>query len=120
MTAIAVGADEAGAPLKERLAQYMRENGYEVKDYGNGSEVDYPDVAAEVAEAVARGEHDRALRLVLETATQGIVSVDANGMVLSANVALEQMFGWDRGALVGQSIERLIPAAVLAGALCAC
>ncbi|MFL5704001.1 MAG: RpiB/LacA/LacB family sugar-phosphate isomerase [Ktedonobacteraceae bacterium] len=58
---IAVGADEAGAPLKERLADYMKQHGYQVKDYGNGTEQDYPDVAAEVAEAVARGEHDRAL-----------------------------------------------------------
>src|SRR5260221_3391218 len=57
MKEIAVGADEAGAPLKERLADYMRQHGYTVKDYGNGSEQDYPDVAAEVAEAVARGEH---------------------------------------------------------------
>src|SRR5438094_2330962 len=61
MKEIAVGADEAGAPLKERLADYMRQHGYSVKDYGNGSEQDYPDVAAEVAEAVGRGEHDRAL-----------------------------------------------------------
>ena len=75
MTAIAVGADEAGAPLKERLAQYMRKNGYEVKDYGNGSEVDYPDVAAEVAEAVARGEHDRAL----------LVCGTGLGMAITAN-----------------------------------
>jgi len=56
-------------------------------------------------------EHDRALRLVLETATQGIVSVDAKGLILSVNEALEQMFGWNRGELIGQSIERLMPAA---------
>ena len=61
MAAIAIAADEAGAPLKEHLAAYMRAQGYELKDYGNGSEVDYPDVAAEVAEAVARGEHERAI-----------------------------------------------------------
>ena len=58
---IAVGADEAGAPLKEHLAGYLRQRGYQVRDYGNGDGLDYPDVAAEVAEAVARGEHDRAL-----------------------------------------------------------
>ena len=75
MAAIAVGADEAGAPLKERLADYMREHGYEVKDYGNGTEQDYPDVAAEVAEAVARGEHDRAL----------LVCGTGLGMAITAN-----------------------------------
>jgi ribose 5-phosphate isomerase B len=75
MAAIAVGADEAGAPLKERLADYMRAHGYEVKDYGNGTEQDYPDVAAEVAEAVARGEHDRAL----------LVCGTGLGMAITAN-----------------------------------
>jgi ribose 5-phosphate isomerase B len=61
MRPIAIAADEAGVPLKERLAAFMADSGYEIKDYGNGSEVDYPDVAAEVAEAVAAGDHDRAV-----------------------------------------------------------
>src|SRR5215216_3314293 len=61
MGSIAVGADDAGAPLKERLADYLRRQGYQVEDFGNGEGVDYPDVAAAVAEAVARGRHDRAL-----------------------------------------------------------
>ncbi len=61
MAAIAVAADDAGAPLKERLAFWLHQQGYEVKDFGNGTDQDYPVVAAQVAEAVARGEHDRAL-----------------------------------------------------------
>ena len=61
MATIAVGADSAGAPLKEHLAKYLQDRGYEIKDYGNAEDGDYPDVAAEVAEAVGRGEHDRAL-----------------------------------------------------------
>jgi ribose 5-phosphate isomerase B len=61
MQPIAVGADEAGAPLKEHLAKYLKDNGYDIKDYGNGTEQDYPDVAARVAEAFSNGEHERAL-----------------------------------------------------------
>ena len=61
MSEIAIGADEAGAPLKDHLAEYLRNAGFDVKDFGNGDGVDYPDVASEVAEAVGRGEHDRAL-----------------------------------------------------------
>jgi ribose 5-phosphate isomerase B len=72
---IAVGADEAGAPLKEHLAGYLRQRGYQVRDYGNGDGLDYPDVAAEVAEAVARGEHDRAL----------LVCGTGLGMAITAN-----------------------------------
>jgi ribose 5-phosphate isomerase B len=75
MAAIAIAADEAGAPLKDHLAAYMRDKGYELKDFGNGSEVDYPDVAAEVAEAVARGEHERAL----------LVCGTGLGMAITAN-----------------------------------
>ncbi len=55
-------------------------------------------------------ERDRELRLLLETATQGIVSVDVHGTIVMANRALETMFGWAPGALVGQSVERLAPA----------
>jgi ribose 5-phosphate isomerase B len=75
MTAIAIGADDAGAPLKDHLAQYLKERGYEVADYGNGSEQDYPDVAAEVAEAVSDGRHDRAL----------LVCGTGLGMAITAN-----------------------------------
>ena len=75
MASIAIGADEAGAPLKERLAAYLRQRGFQVADYGNGDGLDYPDVAAEVAEAVARGEHDRAL----------LVCGTGLGMAIAAN-----------------------------------
>lgn len=63
MAAIAVGCDEAAFELKETLAQHLRDNGYEVKDFGVRAEetADYPDVAVEVAEAVAKGEHERAI-----------------------------------------------------------
>jgi PAS domain S-box-containing protein len=55
-------------------------------------------------------EHDRALRTLLETATQGIVSVDADGLIVTANPTLEGMFGWSAGELIGHSIEELLPA----------
>ena len=67
MASIAVGAS-----LKERMAAYLRERGYQVDDYGNGGDLD---VAAEVAEAVARGEHDRAL----------LVCGTGLGMAIAAN-----------------------------------
>jgi PAS domain S-box-containing protein len=54
-------------------------------------------------------QHDRALRTLLETATQGIVSVDADGVIVTANRALEAMFGWTVGELIGHRIEELLP-----------
>src|SRR5262249_47043236 len=63
----------------------------------------------EELQARREAEHERELRLLLETATQGIVSVDARGTMATANQALEAMFGWAPGELIGQSIERLLP-----------
>src|SRR6185436_6631169 len=68
--------------------------------------------ADEALQARRDEERDRELRLLLETATQGIVSVDARGTIVMANHALEWMFGWGRGELIGQSLERLLPASL--------
>ena len=54
-------------------------------------------------------EHDRALRTLLETATQGIVSVNGQGVIVTANHAVEAMFGWSVGELIGHRIEELLP-----------
>src|SRR5204862_6808 len=61
MTAIALGADHAGFPLKEDLKAWLIERGYEVVDCGTQSSesVDYPDYAAAVAGAVAAGKAER-------------------------------------------------------------
>lgn len=74
---IALGSDHIGFPLKEELKRYLAEQGYEVLDYGclGPDPVDYPDIALQVARAVAEGRHDRAL-LVCGT---GI------GMAIAAN-----------------------------------
>jgi len=54
-------------------------------------------------------ERDRELRLLLETTPQGIVSVDGLGQIIMANPAMETMFGYENGALIGQSIEQVVP-----------
>jgi len=62
--AVAIGSDEAGFRLQAILLDLLRqEEGLEVVDFGCHSEdpVDYPDVAFELARAVARGEHDRGI-----------------------------------------------------------
>jgi PAS domain S-box-containing protein len=54
-------------------------------------------------------ERDRELRQLLETATQGIASMDARGTVVMANQAMATMFGWERTELIGQPADRLMP-----------
>lgn len=55
---IALGADHAGAALKEKLLAHVRALGYEARDCGtSGSDpVDYPDFARAVGRLVASGE----------------------------------------------------------------
>ena len=62
---VALATDHAGLPLKEPIAEWLRAAGHEVVDFGvNSSDpVDYPDVIAPAARAVASGEADRAIVL---------------------------------------------------------
>jgi ribose 5-phosphate isomerase B len=55
---IAVATDHAGLPLKELVARWLADNGYEVVDFGvNAADrVDYPDFVAPAARAVASGD----------------------------------------------------------------
>jgi ribose 5-phosphate isomerase B len=55
---IAIGSDHGGFELKEKLKPIFEEFGLHIKDVGVHEEkpVDYPDIAREVAEIVARGE----------------------------------------------------------------
>lgn len=53
--------------------------------------------------------NDRFGRL-LEAAPDAILEVNAQGRITLVNAAAEQMFGYARGELIGQSIELLVPA----------
>ncbi|MBA3947539.1 MAG: RpiB/LacA/LacB family sugar-phosphate isomerase [Herpetosiphonaceae bacterium] len=74
---LALGADAAGTALKNTLRDRLQNDSrVTVRDFGDvGPEVDYPHVGIAVAEAIARGEVDRAV-LICGT---GI------GMAISAN-----------------------------------
>lgn len=57
---VAIASDHGGVALRQGLVTYLRGRGLAVQDLGtDGKEpVDYPDVAAAVADIVARGEAD--------------------------------------------------------------
>ena len=61
---IVMGSDHYGYSLKEDLKAYLEELGHEPVDlgcHGAAEPVDYPDVAVEVAEKIARGEYARGI-----------------------------------------------------------
>lgn len=57
---IAIGCDHGGFQLKGEIISYLKEEGYEVQDFGTYSEesCDYPDYAVKVAESVAAKENE--------------------------------------------------------------
>lgn len=60
---IGVGSDHAGVNLKNKIAEFLKEKGYEVTDYGTNSTAscDYPVYAKTVAKSVANGENERGI-----------------------------------------------------------
>lgn len=74
---IAIGCDEAAFDMKEKIKEYLESKGIQVTDYGvyDNNPVLYPDIAVNVATAVAEDKHQRGI-LICGT---GI------GMAISAN-----------------------------------
>ena len=62
---IAVGTDHRGYPVRARVIDLLERLGHEVEDMGTFTDeaVDYPDIAARVAQKVSRGEADRGILL---------------------------------------------------------
>ena len=74
---IAIGCDHRGLSLKQFIINLITEAGHSYKDFGcyTTDSVDYPDIAKQVAEAVARGDFE-----------QGILICDTGiGMSIAAN-----------------------------------
>lgn len=49
------------------------------------------------------------LRLVIESAPNGILTVDRRGRITLVNAQVEKLFGYSRGELLGQPVELLLP-----------
>jgi ribose 5-phosphate isomerase B len=74
---IAIGGDHAGYTYKTFLINWLQEQGYEVQDFGPGSEdsVDYPDYVHPLATAIDHGQLDKAI----------LICGSGNGVAITAN-----------------------------------
>ena len=54
-------------------------------------------------------KRDATIRAFFESASEGIVGVEADGRIVLANPRLESMFGYEREELLGHSVELLVP-----------
>lgn len=60
---IAVGSDHRGTMMRDKIMKFLERQGHELVDKGTHSResVDYPDVAAAVAESVSKKEVERGI-----------------------------------------------------------
>ena len=74
---IAIGSDHAGFTYKEAIIAHLKERGHSVTDFGTYSaeSTDYPVFVIPAAEAVVRGEADRAI----------VLGGSGNGEAIAAN-----------------------------------
>jgi PAS domain S-box-containing protein len=49
------------------------------------------------------------LNLLFQAASEGIIVVDSRQIVVAANLAAEEMFGYKQGELLSQHLDRLVP-----------
>ena len=82
MLRVAVAADHAGFPLKGPILEWLAAHGHEGVDFGtHGTEsVDYPDVIAPAAEAVAGGDCELAIVLGGSGTGEQIVANKVHGI----------------------------------------
>jgi len=74
---ISIGSDHAGFAYKEAIIAHLRKSGHQVTDFGTCSSesTDYPIFVIPAAEAVVRGEVDRAI----------VLGGSGNGEAIAAN-----------------------------------
>jgi len=79
---VAIGSDHAGFQLKGELCTLLDELRIEYRDFGtyDSTPVDYPDLIAPVARAVARGEFERGVVLGGSGTGEAIVANKVRGI----------------------------------------
>jgi two-component system sensor kinase FixL len=98
--------DQHGAPrpIQWRLRKASRSPSAEVCIVATGIDA----VTADDAMA-ALEDADAHLKAVLDTAVDGIITIDQTGIVQSLNKAAERMFGYPASDVIGRNIRMLMP-----------
>jgi PAS domain S-box-containing protein len=77
-----------------------------------GAVVSFTDITQRKESDQRLRETEQFFRSVLELAPDGLMVVDSTGIIRMANARCEELFGHTREELIGQSVERLVPADV--------
>jgi sigma-B regulation protein RsbU (phosphoserine phosphatase) len=57
----------------------------------------------------ALAESEARIRAIVETAADGIITIDERGIIDTCNPAVEKMFGYTREEMIGQNVSLLMP-----------
>lgn len=63
----------------------------------------------QIQTAIERAQTDELFRSLLESAPDAIVVVNNKGAITLVNSRFEELFGYQRQEIIGQSVERLVP-----------
>jgi PAS domain S-box-containing protein len=100
-------------PMGEELELFgLRKDGTEFAVEVSLSPIRTPDgvlVAGAVRDITVRKKAEDKFRSLLEAAPDAMVIVDERGRITLVNAQTEKLFGYERGELMGQPVEMLIP-----------
>src|SRR5580765_2704292 len=54
-------------------------------------------------------DSEERLRAILQTAVEGIITIDERGIIESMNPAAEKTFGWNAAEVIGKNVSLLMP-----------
>jgi PAS domain S-box-containing protein len=93
-----------------------------MKDYGQLTRAELVELIGELQEKStvnkmqqiknldALRDSEERLRAILETAVEGIITINEHGLIESFNPSAEKIFGYTAGEAVGQNVKLLMPA----------
>ncbi|THI90306.1 MAG: PAS domain S-box protein [Nitrospira sp. CG24A] len=104
---------QTGKPVEYEI-DYLRKNGSQVPVSitlfaVKGDDGKPTGLAAIVRNLTERKRAEEQFRLVVESSPNGMLMIDKGGTILLVNRQIEQLFGYERAELIGQSVEMLVP-----------
>ena len=111
----AEGVSEYRMRTRDGREVWIRDEGVVVAD-DQGEPTRYRgfmiDITAQKRAELAARESEEQTRLIIETASQAYVAIDADGKIIDWNAQAEATFGWSRREALGHALEdRIIPVA---------
>lgn len=73
------------------------------------------DISERVLAEEAIAEREARMRAIVETAPDGIITVNSDGTIESINSAMERLFGYKAAEIIGKDINEILPSLLSAG-----